>query len=74
MWVTEIGAEYPNVDLTQVYVDNATMQLIPYPKQVNSLVPLNHFCGSQSVSQSEKMIEFCLLKHSCHVDFGFAGN
>lgn len=37
--VTAIGAEYPDVNLTHMYVDNAAMQLIRNPKQVNSLFP-----------------------------------
>jgi 3-isopropylmalate dehydrogenase len=37
--VTAIGSEYPDVNLTHMYVDNAAMQLIRNPKQVNSLFP-----------------------------------
>lgn len=35
--VIEIGKEYPDVQLTHMYVDNAAMQLIRYPKQVSHL-------------------------------------
>ena len=32
--VTALAQEYPDVELSHMYVDNAAMQLIRYPKQV----------------------------------------
>ena len=32
--VTAIASEYPDVELSHMYVDNAAMQLVRYPKQV----------------------------------------
>lgn len=32
----EIALEYPDIELTHMYVDNASMQLVRYPKQVRS--------------------------------------
>jgi len=32
--VTEMAAEYPDVELSHMYIDNAAMQLLRYPKQV----------------------------------------
>lgn len=32
--VTTLGSEYPDVELSHMYVDNAAMQLIRDPKQV----------------------------------------
>jgi 3-isopropylmalate dehydrogenase len=41
--VTAIGAEYPDVNLTHMYVDNAAMQLIRNPKQFDTIVTSNLF-------------------------------
>lgn len=42
--VTEIGAkDYPDVELTHMYVDNAAMQLIRNPKQFDTIVTGNIF-------------------------------
>lgn len=32
--VTAIASEYPDIELSHMYVDNAAMQLVRYPKQV----------------------------------------
>jgi len=40
---TEVGAGYPDVTLTHMYVDNAAMQLIRAPKQFDVLVTTNMF-------------------------------
>jgi 3-isopropylmalate dehydrogenase len=40
---TEVGAEYPDVELTHIYVDNAAMQLVRRPKQFDVLVTTNMF-------------------------------
>lgn len=32
--VTDIASEYPDVELSHMYVDNAAMQLVRNPKQV----------------------------------------
>jgi len=41
--VTEIGKEYPDVALSHMYVDNASMQLVREPKQFDVIVTTNMF-------------------------------
>ena len=41
--VNEVHAEYPDVDLDHLYVDNAAMQLVRAPKQFDVLVTGNMF-------------------------------
>jgi len=41
--VTEISAEYPEVELTHMYVDNAAMQLVLNPKQFDVMLTGNIF-------------------------------
>lgn len=41
--VTEVHAEYPDVELDHLYVDNAAMQLVREPKQFDVLVTGNMF-------------------------------
>ncbi|KAJ3693556.1 hypothetical protein LUZ60_009036 [Juncus effusus] len=41
--VTEIASEYADVELSHMYVDNAAMQLIRYPKQFDTIVTNNIF-------------------------------
>jgi len=41
--VTEVGREYPDVELSHMYVDNAAMQLVRAPKQFDVLVTGNMF-------------------------------
>ena len=41
--VTRIAKEYPNVELTHMYVDNAAMQLVRAPKQFDVMVTTNMF-------------------------------
>ncbi|MCO7223624.1 3-isopropylmalate dehydrogenase [Pleionea sp. CnH1-48] len=41
--VTEVGKEYPDVELSHMYVDNAAMQLIREPKQFDVIVTGNMF-------------------------------
>ncbi len=41
--VTEVGAEYPDIALTHMYVDNAAMQLVRNPKQFDVIVTGNLF-------------------------------
>jgi 3-isopropylmalate dehydrogenase len=41
--VTRIGAEYPDVQLNHMYVDNAAMQLVRAPKQFDVIVTGNIF-------------------------------
>jgi 3-isopropylmalate dehydrogenase len=46
MWrdvATEVGAGYPEVELSHMYVDNAAMQLIRAPKQFDVVVTTNMF-------------------------------
>ena len=41
--VSEVGREYPEVELTHMYVDNAAMQLVRNPKQFDVIVTGNLF-------------------------------
>ncbi|GAB4348105.1 MAG: 3-isopropylmalate dehydrogenase [Immundisolibacter sp.] len=41
--MTRLGAEYPDVELSHMYVDNAAMQLVRAPKQFDVLVTENLF-------------------------------
>ncbi|MFT5399106.1 MAG: 3-isopropylmalate dehydrogenase [Planctomycetota bacterium] len=41
--VIRVGQEYPQVELTHMYVDNAAMQLVRAPKQFDVLVTTNLF-------------------------------
>jgi 3-isopropylmalate dehydrogenase len=41
--LTKLAADYPDVELTHLYVDNAAMQLIRYPKQFDTIVTGNLF-------------------------------
>jgi len=41
--VTRVGGEYPDVELTHMYVDNAAMQLVRRPKQFDVIVTGNIF-------------------------------
>jgi len=41
--VTEVGREYPDCELSHMYVDNAAMQLVRQPKQFDVIVTTNMF-------------------------------
>ncbi|NUU01201.1 3-isopropylmalate dehydrogenase [Herbaspirillum robiniae] len=41
--VSEVGKEYPNVELSHMYVDNAAMQLVKAPKNFDVIVTGNMF-------------------------------
>ncbi len=41
--VTEIAADYPDVELDHIYVDNATMQLVRWPQQFDVMLCGNMF-------------------------------
>ncbi|MFN4279287.1 3-isopropylmalate dehydrogenase [Thermosynechococcus sp.] len=41
--LTALSAEYPDVELTHLYVDNAAMQLVRAPKQFDTIVTSNLF-------------------------------
>ncbi|MGB6015851.1 MAG: 3-isopropylmalate dehydrogenase [Nodosilinea sp.] len=41
--ITALSADYPDVTLTHLYVDNAAMQLIRWPKQFDTIVTGNLF-------------------------------
>ena len=46
MWreeMTKIGASYPDIELSHMYVDNAAMQLVRNPKQFDVVVTTNMF-------------------------------
>ncbi|MEM6840264.1 MAG: 3-isopropylmalate dehydrogenase [Cyanobacteria bacterium P01_C01_bin.120] len=41
--ITELAADYPDVELSHLYVDNAAMQLVRWPKQFDTIVTGNLF-------------------------------
>lgn len=41
--LTAMGSEYPDVELSHLYVDNAAMQLVRAPKQFDTIVTSNMF-------------------------------
>jgi 3-isopropylmalate dehydrogenase len=41
--ITKLGSEYPDVELSHMYVDNAAMQLVRAPKQFDTIVTGNLF-------------------------------
>ncbi|MFC1764240.1 3-isopropylmalate dehydrogenase [Planctomycetota bacterium] len=41
--MTELGRDYPKVELSHMYVDNAAMQIVRYPKQFDVMVTGNMF-------------------------------
>jgi len=41
--VTKNGSDYPEVELSHMYVDNAAMQLVKWPKQFDVMVTKNMF-------------------------------
>jgi len=41
--VSRVGLEYPDVELSHMYVDNAAMQLVKWPKQFDVMVTTNMF-------------------------------
>jgi 3-isopropylmalate dehydrogenase len=41
--MTQLAQDYPDVELTHLYVDNAAMQLVRYPKQFDTIVTGNLF-------------------------------
>lgn len=41
--ITALAREYPDVELTHLYVDNAAMQLVRWPKQFDTIVTGNLF-------------------------------
>ncbi|MDV2990764.1 MAG: 3-isopropylmalate dehydrogenase [Chroococcidiopsis sp. SAG 2025] len=41
--ITALASEYPDVELTHMYVDNAAMQLVRHPKQFDTIVTGNLF-------------------------------
>ncbi len=41
--ITALSADYPDVELTHLYVDNAAMQLVRWPKQFDTIVTSNLF-------------------------------
>eukprot|EP00983_Pelagomonas_calceolata_P021405 670568-Pelagomonas_calceolata.AAC.3 len=42
--VLQMGKDYPDVELTHMYVDNAAMQLVRNPKYFDVVVTKAHFC------------------------------
>jgi 3-isopropylmalate dehydrogenase len=46
MWrevATRVGEDFPDVELSHMYVDNAAMQLVRFPKQFDVMVTTNMF-------------------------------
>jgi 3-isopropylmalate dehydrogenase len=41
--ITQMASEYPDVELSHLYVDNAVMQLVRWPKQFDTIVTSNLF-------------------------------
>lgn len=41
--ITQLASEYPDIELSHLYVDNAAMQLIRWPKQFDTIVTGNLF-------------------------------
>jgi 3-isopropylmalate dehydrogenase len=41
--ITQLSSEYPDIELSHLYVDNAAMQLIRWPKQFDTIVTSNLF-------------------------------
>jgi len=41
--ITQLASEYPDVELSHLYVDNAAMQLVRAPKQFDTIVTSNLF-------------------------------
>jgi 3-isopropylmalate dehydrogenase len=41
--MTRVGKAYPDVELSHMYVDNAAMQLVKWPKQFDVMVTTNMF-------------------------------
>jgi len=41
--ITALATEYPDVELSHMYVDNAAMQLLRYPRQFDTIVTSNLF-------------------------------
>lgn len=41
--ITALSSEYPDVELSHLYVDNAAMQLVRWPKQFDTIVTSNLF-------------------------------
>ena len=41
--MTELASEYPDIELSHMYVDNAAMQLVRAPKQFDVMVTTNMF-------------------------------
>lgn len=41
--ITALAGEYPDVELSHMYVDNAAMQLLRYPRQFDTIVTSNLF-------------------------------
>lgn len=41
--ITDLSKDYPDIELSHLYVDNAAMQLVRYPKQFDTIVTSNLF-------------------------------
>lgn len=77
--VIEISSEYPDVELSHMYVDNAAMQLIRDPKQVWSRLinPLNYSSlllkGDQESFKMKEVLCLCGLNSKSYM-FCYAVN
>lgn len=61
--VIKAGEDYPDVELTHMYVDNAAMQLIRWPKQFDVMVTGNIF-GDILSDEASMLVRLTALLHS----------
>ena len=62
--VTEVGQQYPDVELDHMYVDNAAMQLVRAPKKFDVVVTGNMFGDILSAAM---MLRFSLNQEAAAV-------
>ena len=69
--VTEVGKDYPDVELSHMYVDNAAMQLIRQPRQFDVIVTGNMFGDILSDAASMLTGSIGMLPSASHNASGF---
>lgn len=70
--VTEMASQYPDVELSHMYVDNAAMQLIRAPKQFDVMVTENMFGDILSDEASMLMGSLGMLPSASLGESGYA--
>lgn len=66
--VTAIGAEeYPDVELSHMYVDNAAMQLIRNPKQVSLCLHTHTICTSILATCTMPCVRYVYYAVHCYL-------